>query len=405
MKSAARTLMLVSLVLPTAVAANDAPPRDLQWHGDHWSAWNAPTPPEDARVHVIQAGDTLWDLAGRFYGDPYLWPQLWEQNQYILDAHWIYPGDPLAIGPGALPMGDAQLGDVAAPPLDDPNALDGMATEETTETADTGLEGYGGNYAGGASDGPIPLGYESDLYCSGYIGEDGESFPYRISGTELDFTSPSLDAFREREIIGTYGSVQSEKVGLSVGDIAYIDAGRADGLSAGDLLVAVEPAGLVDHPKTQERVGRFFEYNGRVRILAAQETTSIAEVVLACDMVRVGSGLKRFAPEPVPLRRLTPVRPINYPESAEAVETGASIIYSKDTTISLSSGHLIYIDRGEAHDVAPGDVFTVYRRTKAGLPPIVLGEVAVLSTKQSTSLARILSSRYTVYIGDALLPK
>ena len=26
--------------------------------------------------------------------NPYLWPQIWDQNRYITDAHWIYPGDP-----------------------------------------------------------------------------------------------------------------------------------------------------------------------------------------------------------------------------------------------------------------------------------------------------------------------
>lgn len=402
MKSAARTLMLVSLVLPVAAGGSDVPPRDLQWQGDHWSAWTAPTPPEGARVHVIQAGDTLWDLAGRFYGDPYLWPQLWEQNQYILDAHWIYPGDPLHVGPAALPIGDTQLGDVTAPPLDDPDALQGMAEPEA-ETERASLDREAG--PGGASAGPVPLGYESDLYCSGYIGDEAESFPYRIESSEFDYTSPPLDAYTDIRTSTTHGSAWTEKVGLSLGDIAYLDAGRADGLAAGDLLVAVDPQGLIEHPNTHETVGRFYAYTGRLRVLSAQESTAIAEVVLACDPVWVGSGLKRFAPEPVPLRRLTPVRPVNFPEPSEAMASGASIIYSKDSAITLSSGHLIFIDRGEDHDVAPGDVFTVYRRTRAGMPPMVLGEVAVLSTRKSTSLARILSSRYAVYIGDALLPK
>jgi len=53
------------------------------------------TPADAQQIHVIVKGDTLWALAGKFLGNPYLWPQIWEKNQYILDAHWIYPGDPL----------------------------------------------------------------------------------------------------------------------------------------------------------------------------------------------------------------------------------------------------------------------------------------------------------------------
>jgi hypothetical protein len=39
----------------------------------------------------------LWDLAEKFYGDPFLWRYIWEHNQYIADPHWIYPGNPLYI--------------------------------------------------------------------------------------------------------------------------------------------------------------------------------------------------------------------------------------------------------------------------------------------------------------------
>ncbi len=48
-------------------------------------------------VHTIVKGDTLWDLAAHYLGDPFLWPQIWERNPYIKDSHWIYPGDPMVI--------------------------------------------------------------------------------------------------------------------------------------------------------------------------------------------------------------------------------------------------------------------------------------------------------------------
>lgn len=43
--------------------------------------------------HEVHEGDTLWDLSGRYYGDPYRWPRMWSYNPHITNPHWIYPGD------------------------------------------------------------------------------------------------------------------------------------------------------------------------------------------------------------------------------------------------------------------------------------------------------------------------
>jgi hypothetical protein len=47
-------------------------------------------------------------------------------------------------------------------------------------------------------------------------------------------------------------------------------------------------------------------------------------------------------------------------------------------------------------------VFTIYRMNRPGLPPVVLGELAVLAVHRESSVARILTSRYTVRLGDRL---
>src|SRR5262245_38068990 len=81
----------------SAARGADTPPAHLLVVGGYWTAWDPPTPPEGAKVPIVVPGDTLWDLAAANLGNPYLWPQIWEKNQYIRDAHWIYPGDPIVI--------------------------------------------------------------------------------------------------------------------------------------------------------------------------------------------------------------------------------------------------------------------------------------------------------------------
>ncbi|MGF1726449.1 LysM peptidoglycan-binding domain-containing protein [Photobacterium nomapromontoriensis] len=46
-------------------------------------------------VYTVKKGDTLWDISAHFLSSPWLWPQLWQANDYIENPHLIYPGDQL----------------------------------------------------------------------------------------------------------------------------------------------------------------------------------------------------------------------------------------------------------------------------------------------------------------------
>lgn len=396
-------VVALSLALAgTAVEAASAPPRNLHLVGDHWTAWAPPAVfPDGAQIYTIKPGDTLWDLAGRFYGNPYLWPQVWEANQYVLDSHWIYPGDPLVVGMKVMTP------DELAEDRDGNDPFAQSAGEEApVEAAD---EGLGLLDLDKVLEAPEALGSSSDVYCSGFIGDLDEDFAYRILGSEYDALVPQLEGglaeagyskVKTNEVYGARGTL---RYGLSSGDIIYLDGGRATGLAAGQLLTAIQPSEKVIHPVTGKVFGRFYKQYGRLRVLSVQENTAIAEITgEVCGRIIVGAVLRPFEPQPLPLGRRGQVRPLNYPSPEESLEDAPVILYSDDGVISIGSNEIVHIDRGSEDDVVQGDLFTVYRLNKPGLPPLILGEVAILAVDRRSATARVLETRFPMFVGDRL---
>lgn len=99
MKRSARNLLLVAL----GFSASRASAQDLFIGGNVDSARGSShvSPPwrggrHSGLVpdhHTVRRGDTLWDITGFYYGNPWDWPRVWAINPDIANPHWIYPND------------------------------------------------------------------------------------------------------------------------------------------------------------------------------------------------------------------------------------------------------------------------------------------------------------------------
>jgi LysM repeat protein len=55
-------------------------------------------------LHTVRPGDTLYDIARRYLGNPYRWPELFRANaSQIANANLIYPGQKLFVGADGRP--------------------------------------------------------------------------------------------------------------------------------------------------------------------------------------------------------------------------------------------------------------------------------------------------------------
>ncbi len=365
-RTAIAAIVVLCASLGGAQEGVNPPPRPLYKVGDHWTPYSPPSEfPADAQVYIIKPGDTLWDLARQFLGDPYLWPQLWERNQYIRDAHWIYPGDPLVIGPKPAEVAPAEEPATAgeeqaatAPPAEASMAAE---TSPTTEPSATGQL--------------VALGSESDVYCFAYLDESGEELPLTMASAEhVEFKTAYAD-----------------------GDIVYLDGGSEDGVQAGQEFFLVIPGRVVRHPATGAALGRVYTYVGHVRVLCVQEHSATAEIIAACDAVPLGAKAKPFDPIPIPMSVLT--APVTVCDPASGKPTGY-ITYAKEEAETFGVDHLVLVDLGEADQVTPGTILTVFVDNPVpGLPRRAVGELGVLTAGDHWATAKVIRSKEAIQVG------
>ena len=395
-----------------------SPPKPLRFAEDHWTPYFPPEKssfPPDAEVHVVAVGETLWALANQFHGDNLLWPFLWEHNSYITDPHWIYPGDPLYVPPLLVIT---------------PGELERVEDFRAPDLGETFM----------------PAGTLASMECSFYI-------------------APYLDEKETRTEWGDWdtmiiGSDEPMQMNHTTQEIMYINKGQAEGVIAGQEFTVLKWERSLDHPIHRDAMGEVIQMIGTVRVLCTQDHTSTVVITSSCDGIEPGHRLRPWEP------RVPPLRPVDIRAETQCVAENpygrGRVVYIKEGHLQAAEWNQVAIDLGSVDGVIPGDRFIVYRdtqqelflrpehktfgkiglkrynkkpyrktywqaetlvgnaypnpyrgpfrtrklltemREETGIPRRVLGEMVVLATSDTTSVAILSASSQEIWVGDKI---
>lgn len=340
---------------------------------------------EQAReAHEVVEGNTLWDLAGYFYDDPWKWPRIYEANRdRIDDPDLIHPGQVLRIPD--LETGEVREVMVVAPGQEAPPPQPEAPAEEAPEPE---LE-----YDPQELDRPAvaPADRRTVFYpdtTRTVVGRTGAGEPPLIVSEDAFYSAPWLVESGSRpEHIGTFvGFAGAEEIraprysARPYDRIRLTFEGRVP--AVGTTLQAIRVG------RTVPGHGDVVMPTGTVTITAVEEGGATAVVEAIYDRLRVGDMIRELAPFPLePGETAEPVT-----SGPEAVITG----FFQDHQLQ-SPGDQIFLSVGARDGVEVGDEFQVVWAQEEEWSGQPEGHVQVIGVREDHSTARIVNLTNPVF--------
>lgn len=387
---------------------------------EHWSPYDYPREiPEGVNYHIIEDGDTLWDISARYLGDPLLWPSLYQANDYITDPDLIYPGDPILLDIGVAVTPDAiadNLGDDVGDPV--ASGEDSLAFGEGAAGEDFGDFTEMGDASETEGGDELMSGEPEDMDVSSITSFDSDASEFVIlpAGTRSDMECSTYlyDTKSPKDVLPFELKIASGENGKSLsryasGDVVFLNKGSAFGVQTGDEYAVRRVLRPVNYPGYGgEFIGMAIDQVGILKVIAVQEKNATALIIDSCSDLKIGDFVVPYESEPIPL--ITELPNLARWE-AFSTDGAGMIVYAEDDVISLAKGYRANIDLGIENNVAPGDLFVVYRpnphnNEKEGLelPNMMLGYAVALRTDATTTVIKLIDSFSEITVGDLVAP-
>ncbi|MBN2126456.1 MAG: LysM peptidoglycan-binding domain-containing protein [Deltaproteobacteria bacterium] len=324
------------------------------------------------RTHIVTKGDTLWSISEYYYGDPDLWPKLWQMNPFITNPHLLNPGDVVTL-----------LEEESLRAMKPPRTASVKRASQPVAPAPSPAR-------------RIDISRLTDLESLGYLLTDGI------------------------QPVGRIYSGDSKRLILSEGDRVIMDFGDPAKAKPGMEVAAIQVSSKVPHPLTGKDVGAVVSLHGRIVVNAHLKNGFYDGRITTCFReVTVGD----------PLLPYDHVSGCIVPLSCEK-EIAAHIVAAKAHSGIIAKNSVVYLDRGLNHGIIRGQLFEVVRIRKiqdreitsetleqtlfdlmkvktlselfseSVLDTVPMGIIMVVNARQDTSTALVLSATESFGLGS-----
>jgi len=311
--------------------------------------------------HVVTQGETLWSISQLYFSDPLLWPEIYRLNTAVVeDPHWIYPGEVLHLGAPtsvarvsaettAVSVGQAAAADtVRAQGADtavrvDTTVVDTAQLVEAPPPPPGPTETYETIFDRGRSrteevqdilrayaNQPYRPLRRGEFYAAGFLSER-ERLPWGlVLGATAVPAVPRLTQHTTATVFGQIAVQPPQGASYHVGDSLLIARIDRDLPSWGDVVVPV----------------------GVARVTDVQKSQLLGDVIMQFGRIHDGN----LAMPLEPFKDAGEVRPVPVRRGLEAI-----VISQRDLHVLTNAQQILFLDRGRAEGVVPGDLFEIYR--------------------------------------------
>lgn len=348
-------------------------------------------------THTVVRGETLWGISSQYYGDPLLWPEVYRLNTAVIeDPHWIYPGEVLNLspmqvatdtGPQTVPQGadTTKHADTAA-----------VANADTVKADTTAVAAVPAETTAAPPPPPPPPSAEAEQS----IFEQRATPQDEVHNELRAFSETNYRPVRRGEFYSAGWMTEGEKLpwaavlGNTVKPSIALETQRTTARPNEEIAI-VPPSQasyhvgdsllIVDLNRELPHYGWVVIPHGIARVTAVEKKQVLAEVVSQYGFI--GQTLHALPLEP--FKDPGKVRPAPIEHGLEA-----KVITLRDQHPLTLNGQVLFIDKGRAEGVTPGDMFQVYKPavTEVGQPSErVMADILIVHAREHTATGLIVN--------------